>query len=65
MNQILTFNSANTREMINIILLEDSLVEGDEDFLAQLDVLSTEENVALTRDTANVTIIDEDSKEFL
>ena len=65
MNRTLTFNSVIYKTTINVTLLNDDIVEGDEDFLARLEVPSTEMNVVLSKDTATITILDDNSKTSL
>ena len=62
LNRILTFNSDISRTTINVTLLNDNIVEGDEDFLARLEVPSTEMDVVLSKDNATITILDDNSK---
>ena len=58
--ETLTFSESVTMITVNITLLDDNALEGDEDFRAQLSTNSGS-NVGLGPD-AIITIIDDDSK---
>lgn len=50
---------------VNVTLIDDDLVEGDEKFRARLVIITSGLSAELfPRDTANVTIIDDDSKKY-
>ncbi len=60
----LTFNEDIQRIDINVTLRDDTIVEGNEDFLARLEIL-TQATVTLSPDdNAIVTIEDDDSKSW-
>ena len=61
-NEQLTFTSDVNEISVNVTLLDDSIVEYDESFLASLTLVTTGTNAVLVRDAENVTIIDDDSK---
>ena len=60
LDETLTFSEAVTMITVNITLLNDNDLEGDEDFKAQLST-SSGSNVGLGPD-AIITIVDDDSK---
>ena len=55
------FSETVTNITVNVTLLDDNDLEGDEDFRAQLST-SLGSNVKLPRQDAIVTIVDDDSK---
>ena len=57
----LTFSETVTVIIVNITLLDDIALEGDEDFKAQLST-SSGSNVGLPQPDATITIVDRDSK---
>ncbi len=60
----LIFNEDIERIDINVTLRDDTIVEGNEDFLARLEIL-TQATVTLSPDdNAIVTIVDDDSKSW-
>ena len=61
-NEQLTFTSDVNEISVNVTLLDDSIVEYDESFLASLTLVTTGTNAVLVRDAENVLIIDDDSK---
>ena len=60
LDETLTFSEAVTMITVNISLLDDNTLEGDEDFKAELST-SSGSNVGLGMD-AIITIVDDDSK---
>ena len=61
-NEQLTFTSDVKEISVNVTLLDDSIVEYDESFLASLTLVTTGTNVVLVDDAEDVLIIDDDSK---
>ena len=59
--ETLTFGETVTVITVNITLLDDNALEGDEDFNAQLSTISGS-NVGLPDPDAIITIVDDDSK---
>ena len=55
-------NLLNEYITVNIELINDNLVEGDEDFMVLLQIMDTGRNIELFKDNAIVTIVDDDSK---
>ena len=47
---------------IAVELNDDDSLEGDEDFRAMLKIIDMGENIILSKETATVTIVDDDSK---
>ena len=64
LDETLTFSESVTYVTVNVTLLDDNALEGDEDFKAQLSK-SSGSNVVLPMPEAIVTIIDDDSKASL
>ena len=60
----LTFSETATVITVNVTLLDDNALEGDEDFKAQLST-SSGSNVGLPVPDAIITIVDDDSKTLL
>ena len=59
--QVLTFTSSTTSLPVNIPIFQDSDVEGEERFVAELSVNAAQfTNVNLSPDTHNVIILDDD-----
>ena len=58
------FNETVTNITVNVTLLDDNALEGDEDFRAQLST-SSGSNAKLPRTKAILTIVDDDSKASL
>ena len=54
-NEQLTFTSDVNEISVNVTLLDDSIVEYDESFLASLTLVTTGTNAVLVRDAENVT----------
>ena len=61
LDKTLTFSETVTVITVNVILLDDNALEGDEDFKAQLST-SSGSNVRLPRPDTIITIVDDDSK---
>ncbi len=64
LNLTLTFNSATPSIEVNATLINDASVEGNEDFLAVLEILTGGNGVLLADDDEIVTIIDDDRELF-
>ena len=65
-SNIVIFNDTNTRNEVNITLINDNVLEGDEDLIVLLQILTTRKDVIFPCcDTAIVTIVDDDSKTSL
>ena len=65
-SNIVIFNDTNTRNEVNITLINDNVLEGDEDFTVLLQILTIRKDVIFSCcDTAIATIIDDDSKASL
>ena len=60
LDETLTFSETVTVITVNVTLLDDNAVEGDEDFKAQLSI-SSGSSVKLLRLEAIITIVDDDS----
>ena len=58
------FSETVTVITVNVTLLDDNALEGDEDFKAQLSI-SSGSNVGFPVPEAIITIVDDDSKAFL
>ena len=59
------FNLSNEYITVRIELINDNFLEGDEDFMVQLQIEHTGRNIELFKDNAIVTIVDDDSKSTL
>ena len=59
------FNDTSTNKHVNLILIDDNILEGDEDFHVQLQILTATEDVLPGCDIAIATIVDDDSKASL
>ena len=59
------FNDTSTDNHVNLTLIDDDVLEGDEDFHVLLQILTTTKDVLPGCDVAVATIVDEDSKASL
>ena len=66
LNQTLTFSPDTTTQVISVPLLDDSIDEEDETFLAslELDSSSDDQNIQIQPDEATLLILDDDGKVF-
>ena len=64
LDKTLMFSETVTVITVNVTLLDDNALEGDEDFRAQLST-SSGSNVRLSRPEAIITIVDDDSKALI
>ena len=55
-------NLLNEYITVNIELINDKFLEGDEDFKVLLQIMDTGRRIELFKDSAIVTIVDDDSK---
>ena len=56
------FNLSNEYITVDIELINDNFLEGDEDFMVQLQIEHTGRNIELFEDNTIVIIVDDDSK---
>ena len=61
MNDVLTFSEQNLTQLVTIQINDDSLYESSESFSVRIFNIN-EQQVAISQDTATVTIIDDDRK---
>ena len=57
---VVNFLSFQQRQFVPIMILDDRIVEGDEHFLAELQILPTIRGVELTSDPVRITILEND-----
>ena len=62
---IVIFNDTSTDNQVNLPLIDDNILEGDEDFKVLLQILTTTKDVLPGCDISVVTIVDDDSKASL
>ena len=59
---LLTFDPGVIELEVGVVILEDSIVEEDEEFLVVLSVPVGEEGVEVREETATITIVDNDGE---
>ena len=65
-SNIVIFNDTNTINEVDLILIDDNILEGDENFTVLLQILTTRKDVIFPCcDATIVTIVDDDSKASL
>ena len=64
-NVLLTFNAATRRNEVSVNLIDDSVYEGEENFVGNLTLVADSQRVAIVQGSAVATIVDNESECFL